>query len=208
MKHKTKHEEAVVERADAPSVEDRVGEGEGATAPEVEAKEPETVETLRARIETLEEKLLRVAADFENRRKRVEQQRDDAIRFANVDLLRTLLVIVDDFDRSLAAAGQADSIESVVKGEALIHANLVKALRDFGLEEIDALHKPFAPACHEALLQQPSSDHPAGTVLEEVARGYRFRDRVVRPSKVIVSKAVEAAADTPSGDADAADPRG
>jgi len=199
MTQETKNERAEAGRNDVEPVADSAVEGEATTDPaEVEAEAPDTVESLRAKIEALEEKLLRVAADFENRRKRVEQQRDDAIRFANVDMLRALLVIVDDFDRSLAAARQADSIESVVKGEALIHANLIKALRDFGLEEIDALHKPFDPACHEALMQQPSADHPPGTVLEEVARGYRFHDRVVRPSKVIVSKAL----DDPGGETD------
>lgn len=192
MTQETNNERAEAGRDDVAPVASSAVEGEATTDPAAaEAKEPDTVESLQAKVEALEEKLLRVAADFENRRKRGEQQRSDAVRFANVDMLRAVLVIVDDFDRSLAAAGQADSIESVVEGVALIHANLLKTLRDFGLEEIDALHKPFDPACHEALMQQPSADHPAGTVLEEVARGYRFHDRVVRPSKVIVSKAVD-----------------
>lgn len=192
MTQETEHEQAEAGRGDVAPTSESVVDREATTDPaEVEDNAPDTVESLQAKIGALEERLLRVAADFENRRKRVEQQRSDAVRFANVDLLRAVLLIVDDFDRSLAAAGQADSIESVVEGVSLIHANLLKTLRDFGLEEIEALHKPFDPACHEALMQQPSADHPEGTVLEEVARGYRLHDRVVRPSKVIVSKAVD-----------------
>ena len=190
MTKETEHEHTEAGREDVPATADNEQRATTDTT-EVEVEAPDTIESLREKVEALDERLLRVAADFENRRKRVEQQRGDAVRFANVDLLRAVLVIVDDFDRSLAAARQADSIESVVEGVSLIHANLLKTLRDFGLEEIDALHKPFDPACHEALMQQPSANHPSGTVLEEVTRGYRLHDRVVRPSKVIVSKAVD-----------------
>lgn len=197
MNAKANKEDVFVEPADAAP---EGGAPEGAEAPENPGSAEDTVEALKAKVDALEDKMLRTAAEFENRRKRIEQQRDDAIRFGNVDLLRALLVVVDDFERSLAAARQAESIESVIEGEAMIHANLVKVLRDYGLQEIDALHKPFDPACHEALMQQPSSEHPPGTVIEEIARGYRFRDRVVRPSKVIVSKAVDSPGDD-SGDA-------
>ena len=108
MTQETKNERAEAGRDDAAPVASSAVEGETATDPaSAEAKEPDTVESLQAKIEALEEKLLRVAADFENRRKRFEQQRSDGVRFANVDMLRAVLVIVADFARSLAAAGQA-----------------------------------------------------------------------------------------------------
>ena len=72
-----------------------------------------------------------------------------------------------------------------------MYDNFTKALRDHGLERIDALHRPVDPAIHQALLQQPTDEHPPGTVVEEVAKGYRLQDRVVRAAKVVVAKAVE-----------------
>ena len=112
----------------------------------------------------------------------------DAYRYANAELMKLLVRVVDDFERSLAAASKPDNLPAVVEGVRLVYENLNKALADHGLETIEALHRPFDPKIHEALLQQPSDKHPPGTVIEQIARGYRLRDRVVRPAKVIVAK--------------------
>ncbi len=152
----------------------------------------DSVEDLQAKIESLEDRLLRAKADFQNFQRRSAIERSEAIRYANTELMRSLLGVLDDFERSLAAAESSDNTASVVDGVRLVYENLVKALRQHGLETIEALRQPFDPHFHQAVMQQASEDHPAGTVLQETARGYRLRDRVIRPTKVIVSQSPDA----------------
>lgn len=147
--------------------------------------------TLQARVDKLEESLLRAKADFQNLQRRAAAEQIDAVRYANAELMKSLVKVVDDFERSLAAASKPENLPAVVEGVRLVYENLSKALSDHGLEPIEALHRPFDPQYHEALLHQPSVEHPPGTVIEQIAKGYRLRDRVVRPAKVIVSKAVK-----------------
>jgi len=142
-------------------------------------------------IEALKDALHRAKADFANLQRRAAVERAEAVRFANADLLKTLLGVLDDFDRTIGAADSSDNLKSVVDGVHLVHANFVKALQDNGLEEINALHETFDPTIHEALLQQPTTSHVPGTVVEQVSKGYRLRDRVLRPAKVIVAKAAD-----------------
>lgn len=155
-------------------------------APETEAEADP-----RERVQSLEEKLLRAKADFQNLQKRSANERNESVRYANAELMRSLLGVLDDFERSLSAANKVEPADSVIEGVQLVYENLRKALREHGLEPIVALHEPFDPAFHQALMQKPSAEYPPGTVLEEVAKGYRLRDRVIRPAKVIVSKAAE-----------------
>lgn len=157
------------------------------------ATEPsrDPVADLQARIDSLEDSLLRSKADFQNLQRRSANERNDAVRYANADMMKSLLGVLDDFERSLTAAQQADIASPVLDGVRLIHANLQKALFDFGLEPIEAKGRQFDPTIHEALLHQPTGEVPPGTVVEQVARGYRLRDRVLRPARVVVAKAVE-----------------
>ena len=95
----------------------------------------------------------------------------------------------------------AGESETVAEGVRLVYQNLLKALCEHGLEAIETGGEPFDPSVHEAMMQQPSADHPVGTILEEFARGYKLRDRVLRPSKVVVSKAMECETDdSPAAD--------
>ncbi|UCF34662.1 MAG: nucleotide exchange factor GrpE [Phycisphaerales bacterium] len=161
------------------------------TATTTAEAEVDPVAALQARVEELEDRLLRARADAQNAAKRAAAECADAVRYGNTQLMKSLLSVLDDFNRSLEALEKEQAPKSVIEGERLIYENLLKALQAAGLHEIDALHQPFDPSRHEAMLQQPSADHPTGTVLQEVAKGYRLHDRVIRPSKVIVSKAVE-----------------
>ena len=129
----------------------------------------ESAAELRAKIEKLEDALLRSRADLQNAQRRATTERLDAVRFANAELLKSLVGVVDDLERALANTNQAKA-EAVSEGVRLVHQNLLKALADHGLETIDALGQPFDPALHEALLQQPSP-HKPGTVIEQVAKG-------------------------------------
>lgn len=173
---------------DAPENESLTPEDRGDSADEEAGGE--TPPDPQAEIDALKNALLRGRADFANLQRRAAIDRAEAIRFANAELLKSLLNALDDFDRTIVAAESSDNLESVVEGVELVHANLTKALQNSGLEEIPALHHAFDPTIHEALLHQPTDAHPPGTVVEQVAKGYRLRDRVLRPAKVIVAKAI------------------
>jgi len=153
------------------------------------------IEELKARVASLEDNLLRAKADYQNLQRRSAQERSVAVQYANAELMRSLLDVVDDLQRSLEAANACQSASSLADGIRLVYENLMKTLRLQGLEVISALHQPFDPHVHQAMMQQPSKDHPPGTVLEEITRGYRLRDRVLRPAKVVVSEAVDAETD-------------
>lgn len=181
-----------VEVSDKPDDKVTTEQAEETPAVEVNAAKESTesadpVETPEARIEQLEDKLARARAELQNAQRRHGIERGQAIRYANAEVMKSLLGVIDDFERSLAAAEDAGNLQAVVDGVRLVYENLTKALRDHGLTLIPALHEPFDPEVHEAMMQQPSADFPSGTVLNEVAKGYRLHDRVVRPSKVIVS---------------------
>jgi len=142
---------------------------------------------LRREVAEWKDKYLRALAEQQNAMRRAANERDDSIRFANAGLLRSLLEVVDDFDRAMDAAQQAETAAGVVDGVKLVQEKLAKFLRDQNVEPIEAQGAMFDPGQHEALLQQPSAEHAAGTVIQQVQRGYRLRDRVLRPAKVIVA---------------------
>jgi len=161
-------------------------------SPDAGAAQANPIDELRAKNQELEDALLRAKADYQNFQRRSAIERADAVRFANADVMRSVVGVIDDLERSLEAAKTSDNLGAVVDGVQLVYDNLQKALQAHGLERIEALHQPFDPNVHQAMLQQPTDDHPAGMVIEEIAPGYRLRDRVLRPAKVIVSKAVDA----------------
>ncbi len=158
----------------------------GTAAPAVDSPEE-----LQKRIDSLEDSLLRTKAEHQNIMRRAATERADALRYAHADIMRTIIPILDDLDRAIEAGADkkgSAGVGGLLDGVKLVRENLLKALREQGLEIIEAADRPFDPHVHEAMLQQPSDEHPAGTVLQELARGYRLRDRTLRPAKVIVSK--------------------
>jgi molecular chaperone GrpE len=186
-----------VERVACPE-----GEGE-AVAVEIAPEDAggdaaEEVRSLRAQLElstakgreTLErlkeehERLLRAAADLENYRKRAAREREDVQRFGNERLLKDLLPVVDGLDRALQAAPQGDALADGIR---MVRATLEQALAKHGVTAFSALGARFDPALHEALLQVPTADRPAGTVVLEHARGFKLHDRLVRPAMVGVA---------------------
>ncbi len=177
--------DATDEQTPAPA---EAGSDAETKSPDEETAKLVQAEGLRAKVEELEDRLLRAKADTQNLRRRFAVEQSSAIRYANAELMKSLLGILDDFERSLAATETSDNLQAVVDGAELVYQNLIQALRSQGLHAIDALHEPFDPNVHEAIMQQPSTDYPVGTVVEEIAKGYRLHDRVIRPTKVVVSK--------------------
>ena len=154
---------------------------------------PEQIEELKAKAAKADEhwdRFVRLTADFDNYKKRAARERQDAIKFANESLLEKLIPVLDNLDMALAAAGnpQTNTVESLKKGVEMIYGQLRNALIESGLEEIDAAQKKFDPNWHEAVSHQESPDAPEGQVLQQLRKGYKLRERLIRPATVVVAK--------------------
>jgi molecular chaperone GrpE len=133
-----------------------------------------------------DDRLLRLAADFDNYKKRAARERAEYVAQANERLLKELLPILDDLERALQAAEQHEEAQ-LEEGVALVHKSLVSLLERNGVSEIAADGK-FDPHVHEALLAQPAEDKEQGDVVDVLQKGYKLGDRVVRPARVIVAE--------------------
>jgi molecular chaperone GrpE len=136
--------------------------------------------------EVVDDRLLRLAADFENYKKRAARERAETVAFANERLLKELLPILDDLERALNAAEQHEEAQ-LEDGVRLVHRSLATLLERQGIKEISTEGK-FDPHFHEALLAQPAEDREQGDVLDVIQKGYTLADRVVRPARVIVAE--------------------
>jgi molecular chaperone GrpE len=164
------------------------------SAPESPALTPEQLAELQARAAKADEnweRLVRTSADFDNFKKRAAREKQDAIKYATESLLQKILPVLDNFEAALAAAqnSSADSLKSLQDGVAMIHSQLKNTLTEAGLEEVDATGKPFDPNIHEAVSQQESAEVAEGIVLQQLRKGYKLRDRLLRPATVVVAKA-------------------
>ena len=152
------------------------------------ARRPQTDELTQARKERDDylDQLQRSRAEFANYQKRTKAQAEANQAYAVSGLALDLLAVLDNFERAQEAA-RGTGAEAIVSGLDMVHRQLLGALGKHGVEPIAALGRPFDPNQHEALAQQPSTEYPAGTVVAELGKGYRLKDRVLRPTKVAVS---------------------
>jgi molecular chaperone GrpE len=140
-----------------------------------------------------DQKYIRLAAEFDNFRKRSAKQFAQLTRSANEELILEILDVVDDFQRALESMSSPESedqivnCENVLAGMKLIYEKITNVLQNRGVRPIDALYKPFDPNYHEAVMQSDSEDYEAGTVINVVSPGYMLDDRVIRHSKVVVA---------------------
>ncbi len=152
-----------------------------------EATSNEPVESLRAQLEEYKDKALRAQAECANIAKRLHQQHADTLKYAASGLARALLPVIDNFRRTLQSMDESKAEPALVEGVRLIAEQFSKILREQGIEPIEAVGAPFDPMLHEAMMQDAESDQPAGTVTQELERGYKIHDRVLRPAKVAVA---------------------
>ena len=152
------------------------------------AAEQEALARLQADLDRFRDLALRSQADLDNYRKRSAREKEEAIRFANAALVEQLLPALDNFELGLAAAraNPGDSA-SIVEGMGMVLRQLQEALREHGLHPVEAAGVPFDPNQHEALAQEPHPELPEGTVIRQMRRGYRLRERLLRPANVVVS---------------------
>ena len=143
------------------------------------------------KVAELENRLLRLQADFDNFRKRVARERNETYTRANEDLLSEVIPVIDHMDMALTAAADHDAPEALLSGVSLVAEQLKGVLGKFGLEKIDAASKEFDPNEHEAISHLPSEDVPDNHVMQQTRLGYKLKGRILRPAQVVVSSGVK-----------------
>ncbi len=182
-----------------PETERQVEPAQGPGAPQTLVEigpatlTPDQLRELRERAAKADEhwdRLLRTTADFDNFKKRAAREKQDAVKYANQDLLQKLIPVLDNFDMALAATQtkEARAPQSLQAGISMVYQLLKKVLHEAGLEEVDATGQPFDPSLHEAVSQQEAAEVPEGHVFRQLRKGYKLRDRLLRPAGVIVAK--------------------
>lgn len=157
-----------------------------AQAQKISADENED-DNLQADLDRFRDLALRSQADFENYKKRAAREKDEAIKYANSALLEKLIAIVDNFELGLEAARAEGGNSPVFSGMSMVLKQLMDFLTDNGLQPIDATGQKFDPNLHEAIAHEPSEKYSEGVVVRQTRRGYRMKDRLLRPSSVVVS---------------------
>lgn len=155
---------------------------------EIESKLNEELENLKRENAELKDTLLRKVAEFENYKRRTENEQANLLKYTGVHIITSLLPIIDDFERSMKHIKDAKDINAVYGGLKLVFDKLMKTLNEQGIKKIEAVGKPFNVDYHEAIMQRKEDSVKPNTVLDEIETGYIYKDRVIRHSKVIVSE--------------------
>ncbi|WP_414046244.1 nucleotide exchange factor GrpE [Macrococcus equi] len=189
-----KHEETKLDETnnEDTSVEQDVTEE---IAPEAPVDSDETVDEsvdelteLKNAKDAAEEKYLRLYAEFENYKKRTRAELDTERAYRAQSVLRDILPAIDNIERALAQKGESDEFKSLHKGVEMVYESLLNSLKENGLEVIEAQDKPFDPNLHQAVMQESDDTKESGIVLEELQKGYKLKERVLRASMVKVNE--------------------
>jgi molecular chaperone GrpE len=188
--------------AESPETEEGRADHREKKEPKKGKKEERNKESLREQLKAAEAKaeenydrLMRVTADFENYKKRMDREMNDFRKFANESLVKEILPIVDNLERALAAQDENDQggTEGLRQGVEMTLKGLLDTLKKFGVVAVDAVEKPFDPKFHQAVSQEETDKYPENTVCHELQKGYMLHDRLLRPAMVVVSKRPQAA---------------
>ena len=152
---------------------------------------PEPEKDLQEQLEEAQQRALRQQAELENTRKRMRREMEEQQRYAGISLMRDLLPALDNLRRAVEAAEPSEANEAVLSGVQMVCGQLESILTKHQCNHIEAEGTMFDPNLHEAVVQQPTSEHPPGTVVKEIQAGYQLLDRIVRPSQVMVAQAPE-----------------
>jgi molecular chaperone GrpE len=167
-------------------------ENSTAMADGIEGEGDDGTAGLQADLDRFRDLALRSQADFDNFKKRAAREKEEAIRYANRSLLERLLAIVDNFELGLAAARGEGESSPIYSGMSMVLKQLNDFLAENGLQPIDAEGEKFDPNLHEAIAHEPSGEVPEGHVVRQMRRGYKLKDRLLRPSTVVVSSGPQA----------------
>ncbi len=191
MSHKKKHEETTESNPFNKDMDlDNTAKAEeNKETEQTEAKEVSKDNELQAKYDELNNKYIRLAADFENFRKRQAQEREDLLKYGAVNTLKQLIEVLDNFDRGQKAVENIEDCQKVKDSFNLVMKQMKDTLTKLGLEVIETEGKEFDPNFHEAVMQTPTSEHPEGTIINELQKGYKVGDKVLRASLVNVASA-------------------
>ncbi|SFX66264.1 molecular chaperone GrpE [Thermoactinomyces sp. DSM 45891] len=143
---------------------------------------------LHQKVEEHQQNYLRALADLENYRRRARKEKEDILKYASVPLVESLLPVLDNFERALDAADGNQDVKVLQEGIEMVYRQFLQALSKSGLTLIEAVGKPFNPHEHNAVMQVEMDEVEPGTIVEELQSGYKFSDRIIRPSMVKVSQ--------------------
>ena len=188
MKHHKKHEENLFDEknkdnlfaGEAPSSD------EEQTAPAAEQNSSE-VDDLKKKLEELNQQYIRLAADFDNYRKRQAQERESLLKYGSENALKKMIEVLDNFERGAKALEKVEDCQTVKDSFNLVHKQVIETLEKLGLEPIETEGKTFDPNFHDAVMQTPNNDVPEHTILNELQKGYKLGDKVLRPALVNVA---------------------
>lgn len=153
----------------------------------VDMKDNSELSKLQAELEEQQQRVLRTQADFDNFRRRTQKEKEDLAKYASSLLITELLPVIDNFERALSTGTDNPEVSSYAKGVEMIFRQLEGVLKAEGLEEMNSVGQPFNPEFHQAIMQVESDEYEEGIVVEEVQKGYKLKDRVLRPAMVKVS---------------------
>ena len=167
--------------AEAPTEEETVAEN---------TSENDEVAELKQKLETLNQQYVRLAADFDNYRKRQAQEREKLLKYGSENALKKMIEVLDNFERGEKALEKVEDCQTVKDSFNLVHKQVIDTLQKLGLEAIDTEGKEFDPNFHDAVMQTPNNDVPEHTILNELQKGYKLGDKVLRPALVNVATSV------------------
>jgi len=181
-----------------PAPEENAGEESIKDEKNVKGEKTEEIEELRKKLEQKEkeakenhDRLLRMAADLENFKRRAAKEKEEWIKFANEDLLKGILPFVDNLERAVSHSEKAADIQGLVDGVKLTVQQLLQTLKQFGVTSFESVGKPFDPTVHEAMLVVETDQQKPNHVMQEFQKGFLLNDRLLRPATVSVSKPPE-----------------
>jgi molecular chaperone GrpE len=146
------------------------------------------LQAAKAKASESQEKMLRLAADFDNTKKRLIREQDNALKYAEEYILRDLLPTIDNLERALEQGRKTDDVNALLAGVEMVLQGLTASLEKFGLKAINGVGEPFDPNFHEALAMEASKEVPENRILVEFEKGYLYKERLLRAAKVVVSK--------------------
>ena len=170
-KHEQKQQQEAPEREEEARTEDAAAE----------------LAEVRQQLAQANDQLMRLAAEFENTKKRLQREREVTLKYAEENLLREILPGLDNLERAIEQVRESNKVETLLEGLEMTRQGLLATLEKFGVKQLQCIGEPFDPNLHEALTMEASSEVAANHVITEFVRGYTYKDRLLRAAKVAVS---------------------
>ncbi len=184
-----KNEEVVKDEETKEDIENSTEEETNDVSTEETEETTSANNKLQEEYDKLNQQYIRLAADFDNYRKRQAQERESLLKYGTENALKSMLEVLDNFERGQKALENVEDCEKVKESFNLVHKQVCEILTKMGLEEIKAIGEDFDPNYHEAVMQTPTSEHKEHTVIEELQKGYKVGEKVLRPTLVNVATA-------------------